>query len=223
MSRRGAQAYLIHFDQKIGDPGNPRGQAQHYIGSGRNVVSRLAKHQKAPDAKIMAAVKAAGIGWTLARTWDGGRERERQLKAQKQGPRLCPVCKGGEPQAPVAYRVESRPVWRKPAEIESSRDLDAVLMDSVTVRLDPDKAPAFLGALRIAERDAWAIGADRHQPDYEARFAVACDISGLLRDERDAAAEMERCREEAGAEGWWPEAGRELDPAPEPELELEAG
>lgn len=212
-----SQAYLIHFDEPIGNPDNPHGQAQHYIGSGRNVVRRMAKHQKAPDAKIMQAIKAAGIGWTLVRTWDGGRARERQLKAQKSAPRMCPACKGREPDAVVAYRVESRPVWRKPPEPESTRDLDAVLMDSVTVRLDPDRAPVFLDALRTAERDAWGIGADRHRPDYEARFAVACDISGLLRDERDAAAEMERCRETAEAEGWWPPA--ELPPEPVRELE----
>jgi hypothetical protein len=37
-------------------------------------------------------VRAAGIGWKLARTWPGGRARERQIKNQGGHARQCPEC-----------------------------------------------------------------------------------------------------------------------------------
>jgi hypothetical protein len=38
-------------------------------------------------------VRAVGIGWQLARTWCGGKHRERQLKKQGGASRRCPICK----------------------------------------------------------------------------------------------------------------------------------
>jgi hypothetical protein len=200
------QVYLLHFDQPIGDLSKPTGYAQHYTGTARDLAARLAEHRADPDPKIMQEVRRKGIGWQLARTWEGGHERERQIKRQGGARRHCPVCKGREPAAPVAYRVESRPRWRKPQPVRLARDISAVVLDSVTVRLDDGKAPAFLAALSAAERDAWRTGADHRQPGYEDRFAVACDLSRLLADERAAAAEIERCRRLAEAEGWLPAA-----------------
>ena len=37
-------------------------------------------------------VRAAGIGWQLARLWPGGRARERQIKRQGGHARKCPLC-----------------------------------------------------------------------------------------------------------------------------------
>jgi len=37
-------------------------------------------------------VRAAGIGWQLARMWPGGRARERQIKRQDGHARKCPMC-----------------------------------------------------------------------------------------------------------------------------------
>jgi hypothetical protein len=37
-------------------------------------------------------VPEAGIGWQLARTWAGGRDRERQITAQGGASRRCPLC-----------------------------------------------------------------------------------------------------------------------------------
>ena len=37
-------------------------------------------------------VRAAGIGWQLARMWPGGRARERQIKRQGGHARKCPLC-----------------------------------------------------------------------------------------------------------------------------------
>ena len=38
--------YLLHFDEPIGDTGNPRGQAQHYIGCCEDLPARLETHRK---------------------------------------------------------------------------------------------------------------------------------------------------------------------------------
>ncbi len=75
--------YLIHFEQPLGDARNPHGQAQHYIGFTDDLDARLDAHRKGNGSKIMAAVSRAGIGWTLARTWAGGRDLERHKAAQE--------------------------------------------------------------------------------------------------------------------------------------------
>ena len=87
--------YLLHFDEPIGDLGNPHGQAQHYIGWADDVGARLAEHAKGNGAAIMRAVEENGIGWRCVRTWQGGDRRlERRIKNRHEGPRLCPVCGG---------------------------------------------------------------------------------------------------------------------------------
>ena len=53
--------YLLHFSQPLGDPHNPRGQAQHYIGSADNVAQRVTSHQLGHGAAIMRACKERGI------------------------------------------------------------------------------------------------------------------------------------------------------------------
>jgi hypothetical protein len=40
----------------------------------------------------MEVIKAAGIGFTLARTWPGTKSRERQIKTQGGASRHCPEC-----------------------------------------------------------------------------------------------------------------------------------
>ncbi|MGO9899902.1 MAG: hypothetical protein ACLP0J_09460 [Solirubrobacteraceae bacterium] len=40
----------------------------------------------------MAVIAQEGISWTLARTWEGSRARERQLKRQGGASRRCPIC-----------------------------------------------------------------------------------------------------------------------------------
>ena len=44
-------------------------------------------------ARLMAVITQAGIGWTLARTWEGSRAGERQLKRQGGASRRCPICR----------------------------------------------------------------------------------------------------------------------------------
>lgn len=89
--------YLIHFDRPLGNPDNPRGQAQHYIGYAADLEARLEAHRNGNGSALMAAVQRAGIGWSVARTWpDGDRALERRLKRMKAAPRLlCPICREG--------------------------------------------------------------------------------------------------------------------------------
>lgn len=83
--------YLLHFDA-------PYKHARHYIGWTDDLPARLAAHQVGQGARLLAVVKAAGIGWELARTWPGTRTRERQLKRQGGASRCCPMC-GVRPRA----------------------------------------------------------------------------------------------------------------------------
>lgn len=85
--------YLIHFDHPIGDLSNPLGQAQHYLGYTDNLKARLNCHRNGNGSRIMAYLAQHGIGWTLARTWKGGRDLELRLKRRKNSPKLCPICK----------------------------------------------------------------------------------------------------------------------------------
>ena len=88
------QVYLLHFDHKLGNLANRYAQAQHYIGTARDLDSRIAEHKAGSGAAITAAAVHRGIGFDVVRTWSGGRQLERKLKNRKEAPRLCPVCRG---------------------------------------------------------------------------------------------------------------------------------
>ena len=67
--------YLLHFSA-------PYQHARHYTGWTRDLDTRLALHQAGGGARLLQVIAQAGIEWTLARAWPGGRARERQLKRQ---------------------------------------------------------------------------------------------------------------------------------------------
>ena len=73
--RQPGTCYLLHFSQ-------PYKHARHYSGTADDLPARLAEHEAGRGSRLLAVVKAAGITWTLARTWPGGRQRERQLKTR---------------------------------------------------------------------------------------------------------------------------------------------
>lgn len=88
--------YLLHFSR-------PYGHAKHYTGStSRDVAERVAEHQAGQGANLTARAVQAGITLSLARTWDGGRDREASMK-YRQNPartgvkrgmaRYCPLCR----------------------------------------------------------------------------------------------------------------------------------
>lgn len=79
--------YLLHFER-------PYRHARHYMGSTANLSLRLDQHRAglSKAGRLPQVFAQHGIGFTLARTWDGGRERERQLKQQGSHARKCPLC-----------------------------------------------------------------------------------------------------------------------------------
>jgi len=82
----GAVVYLVHFSE-------PYRHARHYTGWTTDLESRLAEHRAGRGARLLAVITQAGIDWTLARTWQGTRQRERQLKRQGGASRRCPICR----------------------------------------------------------------------------------------------------------------------------------
>ncbi len=80
--------YLLHFDK-------PYKHARHYIGYTANMARRLHEHElTSKGAKLLQVASAAGIKFTIAKTWEGDRKLERQLKNRKNSAKLCPICRG---------------------------------------------------------------------------------------------------------------------------------
>jgi predicted GIY-YIG superfamily endonuclease len=77
--------YLIHLAR-------PYHHARHYLGYTGDLAHRLMQHHNGTGAKFLKAVTKAGIPFEVVRTWEGYAALEKQLKAQKNAPRLCPVC-----------------------------------------------------------------------------------------------------------------------------------
>jgi predicted GIY-YIG superfamily endonuclease len=102
--------YLLHFARELGDVGNARGTARHYIGWADDLDARLAEHRGGRGARILAACVREGIRFDLVRTWEGvGRSFERRLKNQKHAWRLCPVCRRLRPApAPTGQQDDGR-------------------------------------------------------------------------------------------------------------------
>ena len=79
--------YLIHFER-------PLHHARHYIGycADGTLEVRLIRHRAGRGARLLAALRARGIGWRVVRVFEGDRAFERQLKSWSHARRLCPVC-----------------------------------------------------------------------------------------------------------------------------------
>jgi predicted GIY-YIG superfamily endonuclease len=84
--------YLLHFSEPY--PAGTR--PQHYIGycsDDRELIDRLAEHSQGRGARLLAVIREKGITFELARTWEGSRNRERQIKRQGGGGKSkCPMC-----------------------------------------------------------------------------------------------------------------------------------
>lgn len=102
--------YLLHLER-------PYRHARHYLGwtAGEDLSPRLEAHRGGSGARLMEGVAAAGIGFVLARAWEGKtRHDERRMKVRGQT-RRCPVCKelkaegkflpDGEPSLPTERSV----------------------------------------------------------------------------------------------------------------------
>ena len=66
------------------------------MGTTQNLDRRLAQHREGTGARMLAAANLRGISYDVVRTWPGGRDVERRIKAQRNAPRLCPACAGGD-------------------------------------------------------------------------------------------------------------------------------
>jgi GIY-YIG catalytic domain len=88
----GPVTYLLHLDRPLGGPVH---FAQHYVGTTQNLDRRLETHRAGLGARILAAANQRSIAYNVVRTWPGGRETEKRIKAQRNAPRLCPACSGG--------------------------------------------------------------------------------------------------------------------------------
>lgn len=87
--------YLLHLDTPLPRGTSKAGQplfAGHYIGYSTKLATRLQHHENGTGARFMQVCKERGVTWQLARVWEGGRDLERHLKAQRNAPRLCPIC-----------------------------------------------------------------------------------------------------------------------------------
>ncbi len=90
--------YLLHFT-------TPYKHARHYLGSTDNLDERLACHRSGNGARLVQVCAEHGIGFVLARTWEGNRSTERALKRRKNSPKLCPICtrSGGKRDGPAHH------------------------------------------------------------------------------------------------------------------------
>lgn len=80
--------YLIHLDR-------PFHHAKHYLGycEEGEEQRRLERHRKGDGSKLLRAVNAAGIPYSIVRTWpNADRNQERRFKGHS-STRLCPTCK----------------------------------------------------------------------------------------------------------------------------------
>ena len=81
--------YLLHFDAPISD----RHTCQHYLGYSEDLLPRIWAHMHGDGARLTAVAKERGIGFVVARTWEGAtRTDERKLKDRHAAPALCPIC-----------------------------------------------------------------------------------------------------------------------------------
>jgi len=86
--------YLLHFSAPLA-PG--RHTARHYIGFAEDLAPRINAHARGRGARFTEVAHERGLTFIVARTWNGDRKLERQLKRRKCAPRLCPICNGRHP------------------------------------------------------------------------------------------------------------------------------
>lgn len=94
--------YLLHFDTPV------RG-VQHYIGWAPNLKARIEKHFAGEGSELTKACVAAGVTMRLVRVWLAKPlEFEKTLKARREGPRMCPICKKPRVRSPRKSRGAER-------------------------------------------------------------------------------------------------------------------
>jgi predicted GIY-YIG superfamily endonuclease len=77
--------YLLHFDR-------PFHHATHYTGWTSDLAQRLTSHRAGNGGKLVAAAAAAGIGFTVARVWQGKTHAFERYIKNEQPKHFCPCC-----------------------------------------------------------------------------------------------------------------------------------
>jgi predicted GIY-YIG superfamily endonuclease len=79
--------YLIHLEKKYK-------HVQHYIGgTSLTADERFTIHNAGRGAKLLLAVKKAGISFQIARVWEHREWKfEKELKNRKNAKKPCPIC-----------------------------------------------------------------------------------------------------------------------------------
>lgn len=98
--RQASYIYLLHFT-------TPVGHARHYLGSTNDVERRLAEHRAGVGARLPQVAVIRGAELILARTWKGGRMKERAIKDAYHHAftALCPLCSAGAGSQPKRATV----------------------------------------------------------------------------------------------------------------------
>lgn len=138
--------YLIHFDAAYK-------HARHYIGWTTDLDARLQAHRAGRGARLMEVITADGITWQLARTWPGGRDRERAIKNRHEAPQLCPVC-SPRPRPVTTGRSALITVIRQPVPVLPQ-----------PVQASPREQGLFMAEQFLAQRAGWT--ADRLTTSFE--------------------------------------------------------
>jgi len=148
-----------------------------------DLPARLETHRAGRGARLMEVINAAGIGFTLARTWTGTKSRERQIKTQGGASRHCPEC-GVTPRdqqkEAVMFGSKRREEARQQAEAgapfkEADRPADlAEVVPNYRRQITSDQAARVMGEIgEPLARDARAPG-----PELTGR-ELDCEINRL--------------------------------------------
>jgi predicted GIY-YIG superfamily endonuclease len=174
-ARQTGTTYLLHFDE-------PFRHARHYTGWTRDLPARLEEHRRGQGARLMQAVRAAGIRFTLARIWEGTtRDREDSLKHRGSARRFCPKC-GVSPGSPrlESDRRQMAGILRAevPAQVPG---YDFADWPQITSGMAPGQATELALQLWCGRQAAYAATAEagsRTGPgaEYLSRFDTATDV-----------------------------------------------
>jgi hypothetical protein len=144
--------YLVHLDAPLG---SEKKTALHYIGVAHDLPARIAAHRAGRGARMLAVAVERGIGFEVARIWQGGRAFERALKQRGHAAELCPVCSGAD-----AYRR-------------------AAAASAAQLPLEPDDLPPPPAGVRadwyeIATQQRWRAARSVPAANLDAADAALC-------------------------------------------------
>lgn len=131
--------YVLHFN-------TPIAHARHYVGCTSHLKQRLSTHAIGHGSRLTRELHDRGYNWTLAALYQAPlavmRRVERAAKDQKNGPRLCSICRARdhdeESPPPLFGYIRSLPIEMVPFPTTSEHlalttsDLSAVIVRTAT-------------------------------------------------------------------------------------------